>query len=213
MPLLIDARVPTVLSMMKTNKGLRSPLWSRAVMVLALAGHVACAGQDTSGATTAPAAEAADFTAAPQVMVHVIEIPASAQTVWAYVADSEKLPEYVPGVVAVRVDQGDASSPGPGTVRYVQMAQPDGSTIELVEDIVAFEPERTFGYSVREGNPMGLREHLGFIKLHERDGTTTLTWAQHFKHDDMDTMSASIGQAMDILATQLAEQLGGSVRD
>ncbi len=152
-----------------------------------------------------------DFTSAALATENTVLLNASPEVVWSYLTDYPKLPEYIPGVIAVEEDGANAEEPnGVGTRRRVTMAQPDGSTIVLDEEIVAFEPERVLGYSVIDGNSLGIRNHLALVRLERDESGTRLSWSQYFSHDDLEMMRGAIGQAMDVVASNLVATFGGT---
>lgn len=164
------------------------------------------------GSDAPTALSAADFTGASLMTQNTVHLRASTDEVWRFLTEYERLPEYIPGVVAVEVDGTNAEVVGGvGTRRMVTMAQPDGSTVLLQEEVAAFAVERSLGYRVLEGNPFGLRDHFALVDLSADGSETRLTWSQYFDHDNPEAMRETIAGAMDLVASNLADRFGGSL--
>jgi hypothetical protein len=80
---------------------------------------------------------------------------------FAFITDFPRLPEWMPLISRVNVDDSAASVPGQtGAVRVIQatLGKP------TLERVVAFEPERMLAYSASDASLMGMyREHLGVL--------------------------------------------------
>ncbi len=153
-----------------------------------------------------------DHTQADRISQHTVQLDAGSGTIWNYLTDYANLSEYVPGVLTVETDNSMAQSPnGVGAVRTVRLAQPDGSSVELTERIVIFEPGAALGYAIGDDNPLGMVDHLGLIQLTAADGGTALSWSQYYGHPDLDAFAAGVTQSMDQVAINLTDRFGGEV--
>lgn len=104
---------------------------------------------------------------------------ASPKEVFDFISDFERIPEWMPFVKRVSVDNENADIPGQvGAVRVIESF---GST--TVEKVVAFEPEHLLAYSATDESLRGLyHAHLSVIscELHELGGTN-FTWLSYAK--------------------------------
>lgn len=98
-------------------------------------------------------------------------VDASPGQVWEVLADHEGMRSWLPGL-AVRVTRAGTTDPrGVGTVRSIGIGRPG----PVVEEVVAFEPERLFGYRALAGVP--LKNYRGEVTLRPAGSGTEITYA------------------------------------
>lgn len=94
-----------------------------------------------------------------------------------------RLPEWFSAVHGVRWNH-DKSTRGAGRLGACSERVCDFGGKTLVEQIVAFEPGRSYAYSadmVRSEMKMPLRDHLGTFEVVAGPNGTEVTWRQHFR--------------------------------
>lgn len=102
------------------------------------------------------------------------ELGAPPETVFALITHFERLPEWMPFMMRVKVDNSRAHTPGGvGAVRVI-----DGRTRETV---VAIEPPRLLAYSASDASLLGMyTHHLGVLTCEPAGPSrTTFRWLFH----------------------------------
>lgn len=97
---------------------------------------------------------------------HSLEIDREVGDVFAYVADLENMPEWGTSASVTKISDGPISA---GT-RYREVARFRGRTIELDDEVIEYEPNRTF--TVRTTSPMLVStSRTRFSSTSDRGGT------------------------------------------
>jgi hypothetical protein len=110
-------------------------------------------------------------------LAHSFAVPLRVQhgELFAFITDFARLPEWMPLIDRVTVDNREAGTPGQvGAVRVIQ-ATLGKATLERV---IAFEPERLLAYSASDASLMGMyRDHVGVLVTEPADPShSLLTW-------------------------------------
>ncbi|MEM6431187.1 MAG: SRPBCC family protein [Deinococcota bacterium] len=140
------------------------------------------------------------YTYAPLQLKKVIELSTSPEQVFATLSDYSAMPDWVPGMSYVAVDNTKALlENGVGTVRTCNFE--DGQS--MVEDIVLFDAPTMLAYSVRDGNFMGMSEHFALITMQASKQGCVLSWYQFFNHPDVAAFVAQSAALLDTACDQL----------
>jgi uncharacterized protein YndB with AHSA1/START domain len=116
-----------------------------------------------------------ELTQAPVLLARTAHLGAEPAEVFAFIADFERLPTWMPLMQRCQVDNQNARSPGGvGAVRVIY--PPVGAPAR--ETVVALEPPHLLAYSASDASLRGmLRDHLGVITCAPHDaGGTYLSW-------------------------------------
>jgi hypothetical protein len=144
----------------------------------------------------------------PLRLLRVVDLPAPAVALFGYITDHDRICDFVPGMLAVNVDNGSAVvSGGQGCVRYCDF----GNDMIVAETIVLWNPPEAFGFRIASPNPFGLYDHLALITIEEVGGQSRLTWLQYYDHADLPTMNAFMAQMLDGVVGHLTGRFGGRV--
>ena len=138
-----------------------------------------------------------------------VQLNVAPEKAFALVSDHEGLPKLVPNIHEVSVDNSKASMKnGKGCVRTCSFA--DGG--KLVEDIVAWNPGKSYAYAIRSGNPMSLEHHLGVFHVKSDGmGGSLVTWSTYFNHPMPEQVTPNIGMLMSMVLEKLVVQNGGKM--
>ncbi len=120
----------------------------------------------------------AELTASPLTHEYATRLGAAPQAVFAFITDFPRIPEWMPLISRVSVDDSEAEVQGQvGAVRVIE--PPLGPTTR--ERVVAFEPGRLLAYAATDASLMGMfRNHLGVLTTEPHPlGGTHLTWLSH----------------------------------
>ncbi len=114
----------------------------------------------------------------PLVLGRAARLGATPEQVFEYIADFERLPEWMPMMKRCRVDNERAEAPGGvGAVRVID----SGFGEPTRETVVAFEPPLLLAYSASDASLRGLfTRHLGLLvsEPHPRGGVW-LSWLSY----------------------------------
>lgn len=114
----------------------------------------------------------------PLVLGRAVRLSGSPEQVFRYIADFERLPEWMPMMKRCRVDNTRAETPGGvGAVRVID----SGFGEPTRETVVAFEPPLLLAYSASDASLRGLfTRHLGVLvsEPHPRGGAW-LSWLSY----------------------------------
>jgi uncharacterized protein YndB with AHSA1/START domain len=104
----------------------------------------------------------------------VRQIPAPPEEVYAMFLDSDRLAS-LPGVSVEVLQAGQKERDDVGLRRRVSF----GAGLYLVEEVVALDPGRAFGYRIREARP-SFRHDYGLIAFEPHNGGTRVVWSSTF---------------------------------
>src|SRR5215510_7001221 len=99
---------------------------------------------------------------------------ASPATVWALLRDGATWPVWSPLDSFALEREAPGGGEDLGAIRVFRTGRATSR-----EEIIAFEPDRQFGYALLSGLP--LREYRAFIDLEPRDGGTAIHWHSTFR--------------------------------
>lgn len=112
---------------------------------------------------------------APLQLSYAVRLGVSPDELFAFITDFPRLPEWMPLIKRVRVDDTRSDKPGQiGAVRVIE-APVGPPTLEVVK---AFEPGKLLAYSATDASLMGMvRDHLGVLTTEPHpDGGAWFTW-------------------------------------
>jgi uncharacterized protein YndB with AHSA1/START domain len=100
-----------------------------------------------------------------------VDLPATPAEIWPALADAAAWTRWFRGV---RVARYTTPPPhGVGAMRHVEVQR-----LEVDEEVIAFEPERRFAFSVRTANRAGFEAMVEVVDLEPRGDTTRVTYRQ-----------------------------------
>lgn len=123
-------------------------------------------------------ARGAALSRAPLILALTSQLGASPEIVFSFISHFERLPEWMPLMKRVHVDNRNAVSPGGvGAVRIID----SGFGKPTEETVVAFEPPCLLAYSASDASLRGMfRNHLGLLHCEPREaGGTLLSWLSY----------------------------------
>jgi len=115
------------------------------------------------------------LSSAPLQHRYAVRLGVSPDALFAFITDFPRLPEWMPLIKRVRVDDTRSERPGQlGAVRVIE-APVGRPTQEVVK---AFEQDKLLAYSATDASLMGMvRDHLGVLCTEPHpDGGTWFTW-------------------------------------
>jgi uncharacterized protein YndB with AHSA1/START domain len=117
----------------------------------------------------------------PLVLSFATRLAVEPADLFRFISDFPRLPEWMPLINEVTVDNREAQAPGQvGAVRVIQatMGKPTH------ERVVAFEPGKLLAYSASDASLMGMyRDHVGVLSAEPHPGGGTLfTWLTYCNH-------------------------------
>lgn len=118
------------------------------------------------------------MTQAPLVLARAARLGADPTHIFAFITDFERLPEWMPLMKRVRVDNSRAETPsGVGAVRIID----SGLGKPTEETVVALEAPTLLAYSASDASLRGmLTSHLGVILCEPHPaGGTWLSWLSY----------------------------------
>jgi uncharacterized protein YndB with AHSA1/START domain len=119
-----------------------------------------------------------NYTTAPLQLHKSIFVKATPDEVFKTLAHHTAMPEWFPGMTAVRIACDHAKEEGgAGTVRYCAFGEQ-----EMTEDIVVSEAPKLLAYAIRDGNFMGLSEHFALVTVTSQNDGSLVSWSQFFNH-------------------------------
>ncbi len=121
---------------------------------------------------------ARSWTDAPLQLSYVARLGVEPAALFAFITDFPRLPEWMPLIKRVSVDNQAAALPGQvGAVRVIEA--PAGPATR--ETVVAFEPGKLLAYSASDASLMGMfRKHLGVLTTEAHpDGGSLFTWLSY----------------------------------
>ncbi len=134
------------------------------------------------------------YTSAPLQMTKSAELPATPEEVFSTLADYTAMPEWFPGMSAVKVDNADTQTEnGAGAVRVCSF----GPEQSMTEDIVLFDAPEKLGYTIRDRNFMGMSNHFALVTVETKGGGSLLSWHQFFDHPDPEAFKAQGGAMLE----------------
>lgn len=145
----------------------------------------------------------ASITDADRMLVRRVHINAPQQDVFKYMVNFEAMPEWMPGLSAVSVDNS-ASHNGPGIVGVGTMRACTVPGAEVKETVVHYNEPHSFAYRMTEGNGLGLpfSQATGLVTLTPtRSGGTELAYHVFYNTKSLHPISP-------IAPTMLGKQLG-----
>ncbi|MET3963783.1 uncharacterized protein YndB with AHSA1/START domain [Marmoricola sp. OAE513] len=99
-------------------------------------------------------------------------VPRSASHVWDVLVDHEGMSSWGPGITVTLQTEGAPDRNGLGAVRRITAPGPAPA---IVEEVVAFEPTRTFGYRALGGVPF--KNYGGTVTLTPQGASTRIDYA------------------------------------
>lgn len=96
----------------------------------------------------------------------------STEHVWAVLVDHEGMSSWGPGLKVALQTEGTPDRNGLGAVRKISAPGPMPA---IVEEVVAFEPNQTFGYRALAGVPF--KNYGGTVTLTPQDGSTRIDYS------------------------------------
>lgn len=103
-----------------------------------------------------------------------VHLAAAPRTIWALLADHERMPEWMPVREVVRRRAGAPDPNGVGAVRTIR-----GGGLVVEERITGWKPPERMEYTLVAGAP--IRDHRGSIELSPEGGGTRLRWRVRFR--------------------------------
>ena len=161
---------------------------------------------------TGASADPEGFTNAPLRLAKSVQLHAPQDTVFALVADHERVPELFPWVQCVTVDNSRARIRGGlGARRACNF----GNGLVLEEVIVGWEPSRMYAYAgVEETHPFGMKGHVGLVTCEQQsDGQSILTWRHYFDHPNPQAMQEKMECSFKQAVQSLIKRFGGKLLD
>ncbi len=102
-------------------------------------------------------------------------VNAPLEQVWDRITDHCSMNRWlIPGAKIRLEPEGKTHPNGEGAVRIIEQAG-----MRIVEEIIRYEPNTMFAYTVRRGVP--IRDHRGTIRLRDTGHGTTLEWVIEFR--------------------------------
>lgn len=131
------------------------------------------------------------YTSAPLQITKTLNLPASSEKTFATLSDYTRMPSWFPDMSQVVVDNSNANNENEeGAIRICSFQDQS-----MKEDIVLFDAPNKLGYTIRNGNFMGMSEHFALIIVESKNKDSLLTWYQFFNHPDLKAFKAK-GSAM-----------------
>lgn len=121
---------------------------------------------------------ARSLTRAPLRLSYAARLGIEPSALFAFITDFPRLPEWMPLIKRVSVDNEAAVAPGQiGAVRVIEA--PVGPATR--ETVVAFEPGKLLAYSASDASLMGMfRKHLGVLTTEAHpQGGSLFTWVSY----------------------------------
>jgi ribosome-associated toxin RatA of RatAB toxin-antitoxin module len=129
------------------------------------------------------------YTKAPLQLHKSLFVTATPDEVFTTLANHTAMPEWFPGMTAVRVNCDPAQEEGGvGTVRYCAFGEE-----EMTEDIVLSQAPTLLAYAIRDGNFMGLQNHFALVTVKAQDEGSLVSWYQFFNHPYPDVFNEQGG--------------------
>lgn len=119
-----------------------------------------------------------DLAHAPLCLSYAARLGAQPHAVFALITDFARLPEWMPLIKRVTVDNSRAEKPGQvGAVRLIEAPMAPVTR----EVVVAFEPDKLLAYSASDASLMGMmHDHLGVLTTEAHPaGGTWFTWLSY----------------------------------
>jgi uncharacterized protein YndB with AHSA1/START domain len=145
------------------------------------------------------------YTTAPLQLHKSLFVKATPDEVFKTLANHTAMPEWFPGMTAVRVNCDHAKEEGgAGTVRCCAFGEQ-----EMTEDIVLSEAPSLLAYAIRDGNFMGLSDHFALVTVKAQNEGSLVSWHQFFNHPYPDVFNEQGGVMLEGALNNLHEHFEG----
>jgi uncharacterized protein YndB with AHSA1/START domain len=144
-----------------------------------------------------------EFTTAPLRADVLVRVDGSREEVFNLINNFERMPEWMPGLHAVAVDNSMAASPnGEGCVRTCSFPFGDVS-----EKIVYNDGWRRLAYSMTDDNTLGYSNHLAVVTVFEDGDVTLVSWQYYFDHASAEQEGAKLQKGASMVLARIGDLL------